>query len=385
MISSMFTRVSRSSVAAFWLTLLVAGNAQAATGTWVTMTPMPTARAYTTSGAIGSKLYVVTGSLTTANEVYDPTTDSWTTKAPIPTDRAGASTGVIAGKVYVVGGCITSDCRIGFTNTLEMYDPGSNTWVGKTAMPTSRSFATAGVIAGKLYVTGGFQQCGPCTGLNTLEVYDPSTDAWATKASMPTARTGVGAGVVDGILYAVSGYDGTGLLNTVEAYDPVANAWATVAPIPTTRANAQPQGISGALYVAGNGNGVGGATGSALEVFVPPPIQIAIDIRPGTSLNNISLSRDRNIPIAMLSSATFDAPARADRTSLTFGRTGSEASFTSCDSALTDVNGDGRLDLVCHFTIKLSGFQMGDTAGVLMGRTIGGTQIRGTDLVRIIQ
>ncbi len=430
--SRIFRNVSGLSKAVCWLMLMVAGNAQAATGTWTTMAPMPTARAYTTSGAIGSKLYVVTGSLTTANEVYDATTDTWATKAPIPTDRGGASAGVIAGKLYIVGGCVTSDCRINTTNKLEVYDPTTDTWAGGAAMPTSRSAAAAGVIAGKLYVVGGFGPCGPCTGISTLEVYDPVadawttkapmptarsqmggavingklyvvggdnsanngvlatlevydpvTDTWTTKASMPTAREGVGAGAVDGILYAVSGYDGISNVNTVEAYDPATNTWSTLAPIPTARTSPQPQGISGVMYVAGNG--ANGAAISTLEAFVPPPIQVAIDIRPGTNLNNISLANDINVPVAILSSASFDAPGRVDKTSLTFGHVGSEASLSSCDVRGRDVNGDGRADLVCRFTVKATAFQIGDTLGVLTGRTIGGSQIHGTDSVHINQ
>jgi hypothetical protein len=113
-------------------------------------------------------------------------------------------------------------------------------------------------------------------------------------------------------------------------------------------------------------------------------IPVGIDIRPGTTLNNISLSRDRNIPVAILSTATFDAPSMVDTASLTFGHTGNENSFTTCD-APTDVNHDGRLDLVCHFTIKSSGFVMGDTHGFLKGGTLVGNTIHGSDLVKIIQ
>jgi hypothetical protein len=113
-------------------------------------------------------------------------------------------------------------------------------------------------------------------------------------------------------------------------------------------------------------------------------IPVGIDIRPGTALNNISLSRDRNIPVAIFSTAAFDAPNMVDKTSLTFGHTGSETSLTTCD-APTDVNGDGRLDLVCHFTIKLSGFVMGDTQGFLKGGTLVGNTIHGSDLVKIVQ
>jgi hypothetical protein len=48
------------------------------------------------------------------------------------------------------------------------------------------------------------------------------------------------------------------------------------------------------------------------------------------------------------------------------------------------VNGDGRRDVLCHFTTQKTGFRVGDTQGVLTGKTIGGTSIRGTDSVAIV-
>jgi hypothetical protein len=73
-----------------------------------------------------------------------------------------------------------------------------------------------------------------------------------------------------------------------------------------------------------------------------------------------------------------------DTVSLTFGRTGHEASLAFCSPSPEDVNADGLLDLVCHFTIQQTGFQPGNTAGVLKGKTIDGTPIEGTDSVRIV-
>jgi hypothetical protein len=71
-----------------------------------------------------------------------------------------------------------------------------------------------------------------------------------------------------------------------------------------------------------------------------------------------------------------------DATSLTFGRTGDEPSLAFCQAG--DVNGDGLLDLVCHFHTQLTGFQAGDTIGVLKGKTLGGAAILGTDSVQIV-
>jgi hypothetical protein len=53
----------------------------------------------------------------------------------------------------------------------------------------------------------------------------------------------------------------------------------------------------------------------------------------------------------------------------TFGHTGDERSllthkYGEADCRVRDVNGDGRVDLVRSFLVKLTGFQLGDGEGV---------------------
>ena len=64
-----------------------------------------------------------------------------------------------------------------------------------------------------------------------------------------------------------------------------------------------------------------------------------IDIKPGSVDNPIKRGSSGTTPVAILSTTTFSAPARVVLTSLTFGRTGDEASFKKCDTP-RDVNGD---------------------------------------------
>jgi len=116
-------------------------------------------------------------------------------------------------------------------------------------------------------------------------------------------------------------------------------------------------------------------------VTVLPPL--ALDIKPGSFPNSINPTNSGTIPVAILSSASFNAPASVDRTSLTFGRTGDETSLAFCSGA-EDVNADGLPDLVCHFNTKHADFLVGDTAGVLKGRTVDGVPFVGTDSVRIV-
>ena len=73
------------------------------------------------------------------------------------------------------------------------------------------------MINGKLYVVGGTNAAGVV--LAATLVYDPATNQWSTKAAMPTARTRLGAAVINNQLYAVGGW-ATNDLAKVERYTP---------------------------------------------------------------------------------------------------------------------------------------------------------------------
>ena len=112
-------------------------------------------------------------------------------------------------------------------------------------------------------------------------------------------------------------------------------------------------------------------------------VTVAIDIKPGSLDNPINTKSKGKIPVAILSSATFNASALVDTATLTFGRTGDEDSFSHCGGA-EDVNGDGLPDLVCHFNTQAAAFAAGDTAGILKGSAIDGSTFQGSDVVFIV-
>ncbi|HKZ79572.1 MAG TPA: hypothetical protein VJ124_14950 [Pyrinomonadaceae bacterium] len=116
-----------------------------------------------------------------------------------------------------------------------------------------------------------------------------------------------------------------------------------------------------------------------------PTIPVMIDIKPGSFPNSINPKSTSTIPVAILSTADFDAPSEVDKTSLTFGRTGNEQSLAFCNKSAEDVNSDGLLDQVCHFRTRLTGLQKGDTEGILNGMTVDGVPIEGRDSVRIVK
>jgi hypothetical protein len=120
-----------------------------------------------------------------------------------------------------------------------------------------------------------------------------------------------------------------------------------------------------------------------IEVHAFTHMTIAVDIQPGSDISSINPENMGAIPVAILSTPHFDAPTQVDRTSLMFGRTGDEQSLAFCNAGAEDVNADGMLDLVCHFTTQPTGFQNGDTEGILKGETVDGTPIQGRDHVRV--
>jgi hypothetical protein len=134
---------------------------------------------------------------------------------------------------------------------------------------------------------------------------------------------------------------------------------------------------AGQLYAATDGRG-------AFKVTLETMLPVTIDIKPSTVDNTINVKSGGKIPVAILSSLTFDAPSEVDTSSLTFGRTGTERSLALCGANAQDVNADGLLDRVCHFYTTQTGFQAGDTLGFLKGLTTDGVPIEGSDTVTIL-
>jgi hypothetical protein len=123
------------------------------------------------------------------------------------------------------------------------------------------------------------------------------------------------------------------------------------------------------------------AAGSTSE-FSSPVFPVDIDIVPYSGGNVVS-GRHGLIAASILSAADFDARREVDRSSLTFGRTGSEDSLSLCLRIGFDVNRDGIRDLTCFFRARAAGFQCGDTAGILRGLRVDGVSIVGKDSVRV--
>ena len=111
---------------------------------------------------------------------------------------------------------------------------------------------------------------------------------------------------------------------------------------------------------------------------------VSVDIKPGSYPNTINLGSNGTVPVAIPSSAAFDArtvnPSSVTLASAPVKLTGKGTPMYSHQ----DVNADGRLDLVVHVTTSAFQITTADTLAVLKGKTTGGVSIKGTDTVRVV-
>ena len=226
---------------------------------------------------------------------YDPAADTWQALAPMPSKRGSSLAAVVGDRIYVIGGATTipgsKETAVYPTRphmsvgTVEEYDPASNTWRERSAMPTPRNHAAIGVVNGKIYVIGGRVGAafiGLASDISVVEEYDPATDQWSgPRARMPIARSAIGVGVDGGRIYVAGGeYQDPHMMATfraVEAYDPASNTWTEMPPMPVSRHGLAVGVIGNRLHVISGdvqsaGTGVEVSTGEhdAFE-FSPGP------------------------------------------------------------------------------------------------------------------
>jgi hypothetical protein len=117
------------------------------------------------------------------------------------------------------------------------------------------------------------------------------------------------------------------------------------------------------------------------QTLVDGALQVSIDIKPGTFPNSINSRNPGVIPVAILSTDTFDATT-VDPSTVRFGVTGTEAA--PVHSAIQDVNGDGKLDMVLQFATQSTGIVCGMTSAILTGKTISDQAITGADSIQTV-
>ena len=118
------------------------------------------------------------------------------------------------------------------------------------------------------------------------------------------------------------------------------------------------------------------STGNTFTAGEWGPIEVEIDIKPGSLPNSINPDNKGVIPVAILTTADFDASI-VDADTVLFGPAGAQAQHW----ALEDVDNDGDEDMILHFRTQYTGITAGDAEAELAGKTLDGRNIHGSDSV----
>ena len=136
---------------------------------------------------------------------------------------------------------------------------------------------------------------------------------------------------------------------------------------------------------------------SDISITTLTPLQVSIDIKPGSDPSSFGCESNDDLPVAVLSTGDFDATT-IDADSVHFGKNGDETGevHTKNGSAkrhVEDKNKDGLNDLVFHFEFAETGFGCDDIpdgknsvtlTGKLTGNLTAGAPIEGTDTIRLV-
>jgi N-acetylneuraminic acid mutarotase len=192
---------------------------------WTQIAPLPTARGAVGAAAAFGRIYAIGGAHNTGEyatvEEYNPATDEWRRVADLPATRAGAGVCTTRGKVYAVGGFVGRDDRFRAVDTLFEYDAQRDVWTERAPLPKPRSFVTAVSVGGRVFAIGGTDDGSGVwdSMLDTVEEYNPLTDTWTATAPLPCAVYGASAVAIGSTIYVVLGWTAKGFVSRVFKYD----------------------------------------------------------------------------------------------------------------------------------------------------------------------
>jgi len=115
------------------------------------------------------------------------------------------------------------------------------------------------------------------------------------------------------------------------------------------------------------------------------PLEVAIDIKPGSGSNPVNLRSRGVLPTAILGSSTLHVD-QIDVDTLAFGPAHAAPAHDPGNAVTRaahtqDVNADGFPDLVVHFAVQETGIACGDTAASLSGALRSGKTLEGSDTI----
>ncbi len=216
-----------------------------------------------------------------STELYDPKTNTFTPSgatANMNAARVSTTADLLPnGKVLIAGGYQPSPVGSVPLASTELYDPASNTFAPAAATATM-NLARDGAIAvmlpnGKLLIAGGFGSLGDLT---SVELYDPGTNTFAPPTATPAMNNPHGNGVAKLLpngKVLIAGDNGLpGEPGNTDLYNPATNSFASASVTVLMNANRINDTITllpnGKVLIAGGVNQDSG-TLSSTDLYTP--------------------------------------------------------------------------------------------------------------------
>jgi N-acetylneuraminic acid mutarotase len=248
-----------------------------ASDTWSLAPKLPAPVNHSMPAAVNGRIYIAGGQSDAGNASFvatmyefDPATQLWRTRAPMPRPRGGGAAAVLDGKIYVAGGRPPGGAEFA------VYDPATDRWTELPPIPTQRNHLGVVAVGGKIYVVGGRVEAGfQSRVLDTVEVFDPRTNSWSNAAPLPRPRGGLNAIEANGCIHVFGGEGNSTAPNGVfpdhDVYNPRTNAWTHLSdlPIPVHGVTGLAF-VSGLIYLPGGGTAQGGSSGGTQHQVYRP-------------------------------------------------------------------------------------------------------------------
>jgi N-acetylneuraminic acid mutarotase len=228
---------------------------------WRPVAPMPAPRSHLNAVASDGALYAIGGAprgggSSLGFERYDASTDTWTSLAALPVGTDHSAAAAVGSSIFVFGGSFERPSARAYR--IDVPPAGAQTvqfaavrWRPISPLPEPRSAGGAAVVAGRIYVVGGFDASR--RELATAYVYDSAGDAWRRIADLPTPREHLAVTDFNGQVCAIGGHVGNGIaMSTVECYDPASDRWSTRTPLPKPASDVGAAAFAGGIWTVGD-------------------------------------------------------------------------------------------------------------------------------------
>ena len=226
---------------------------------------LPNGKVLTMGGCLSNDCQ---GSTTTSAEIYNPSSGKWSQTGSMMKARAEFIAVLLSnGKVLVAGGCTSYDVNgcLAVTTAAELYSPSTGTWSPTGALRAARMSMTGTMLPnGKALIAGG--QTAASDAMGSSELYNPATGGFTLSGKLITPRSGHTATLLkNGLVLMAGGENVNGVsIANAELYNPSTGTYTSTGNMPSNRQEHVAVLLPTGLVLVSGGANVNGTTTTVL-------------------------------------------------------------------------------------------------------------------------